>query len=63
LAQRVSAAPNVLVAIAGVLQDEFAIACIVAVELKARLTCEQLFRKRFALDELKVRNVRSVEMQ
>ena len=34
-----------------------------AVELKARLACEQRFQKRFALDELKAGDVASVEMQ
>jgi hypothetical protein len=29
-----------------VLQDEFAIACIVAIELKARLVCDEMLKKR-----------------
>ena len=35
------------------LQDEFAVACLVAVELKAGLVCDQWLQKRLALDELK----------
>jgi hypothetical protein len=46
-----------------VLEDEFAVADLVAVELKARLVGEQWLQKRLALDELKVRDVPSVEMQ
>jgi hypothetical protein len=34
-----------------------------AVELKAKLVREQRFQKRFALDELKGRNIPTVEMQ
>src|SRR3984885_146678 len=34
-----------------------------AIELKARLTCEQRFQNRLALDELKAGDVPSVEMQ
>ena len=44
-------------------EDELAIACLVAIELKARLVCEQRFQKRLALDELKARDVPTVEMQ
>jgi hypothetical protein len=34
-----------------------------AVELKARLVREQRLQKRLALDELKIRDVRAVEVQ
>jgi len=44
-------------------EDEFAVADLVAVELKARLVCEQRFQKRLALNELMPRDVPTVEMQ
>jgi aldehyde:ferredoxin oxidoreductase len=46
-----------------VLQDEFAVTRLMSIELKARLVCEQRFQKRFALDELKPRDVPAVDMQ
>ena len=36
------------------LEDEFAIARVVPIELEAGLVCEQRLEKRLALDELKV---------
>ena len=45
------------------LEDQLAIACVMAVELKAKLVCEQRLQKRLALDELKIRDVPTVEMQ
>ena len=44
-------------------QNEFAVAGLMAIELKTRLTCEQRFQKRLALDELKGRNIPTIEMQ
>jgi hypothetical protein len=46
-----------------VLKDEFAVARLLAIELKARLVCEQRLEKRLALDELKVRDIPTAEMQ
>jgi hypothetical protein len=46
-----------------VLEDELAIARVMAVELKARLVREQRLQKRLALDELKIRDVQAVEVQ
>jgi hypothetical protein len=48
---------------AGVPQDEFAVPCLMAVELKARLAYEQRLENRLALDERKVRDVPAVQMQ
>ena len=45
------------------LEDEFTVADLVAVKLKAELVDEQWLQKRLALDELKTRNVPTVEMQ
>ena len=45
------------------LQDDLAIACLMAVELKASLVREQRLQKRLALDELKIRDVQAVEVQ
>jgi hypothetical protein len=49
--------------LAGVAQDEFAIACFVAVELKAWFACKQRLENRLALDELKIGDVPAVEIQ
>ena len=45
------------------LQDELAVAGLMTVELKARLVDKQWLQKRLALDELKPRDVPTVEMQ
>ena len=45
------------------LQDEFAVAGVMAVELKAGLVCDQRLKQRLALDERKARDVPTVEMQ
>jgi hypothetical protein len=49
--------------LARVLQDELAVACVMGVEPKARLVREQRLQKRLALDELKIRDVPTVQMQ
>ena len=49
--------------LAGVLQDELAVACVVAIELKAGLVCDQRLKKRLALDEPKLRNIPSAKME
>ena len=49
--------------LAGVLQDEFAVAGVMAVELKAGLVCDQGLEQRLALDERKVRDVPAGKMQ
>src|SRR4029077_1033664 len=43
--------------LAGVLQDEFAVACVVAIELKAGLVRDQRLKERLTLDERKLRGV------
>ena len=45
------------------LQDEFAVTDFMAIELKARLTCEQRFQNRLALCKLKARDVPTVQMR
>ena len=42
------------------LQDEFAVACLMAIELKAGLVCDQRLKKRLALDERQTRDVPAV---
>jgi hypothetical protein len=49
--------------LAGVLEDEFGIAGLMAVELKAWLACDQGLKKGFALDELQARNVLAIKVQ
>jgi hypothetical protein len=44
-------------------QDEFAVACFMAVELKTELVRDQGLKQRLALDERKVRDIPIVEMQ
>ncbi len=39
------------------LQDEFAVACVVTIELKAWLVCDQRLEKLLALDERKLGDV------
>jgi hypothetical protein len=46
-----------------VLEDEFGIAGLMAVELKAWLACDQGLKKGFALDELQARNVLAIKVQ
>jgi hypothetical protein len=46
-----------------VLQDEFAVARLMALELKARLPCDQGLKKRFALDERQIRDFPGVKVQ
>ena len=45
------------------LQDEFAVARLMAVELKAGLVCDQRLKQRLALDERQARDVPAVEVQ
>jgi hypothetical protein len=49
--------------LAGVLEDEFGIAGLMAVELKAWLACDQGLKKGFALDELQARNVLAIKVR
>ena len=49
--------------LAGVLQDELAVACVVAIELKAGLVCDERLKERLALDEPKLRNIPSAKME
>jgi hypothetical protein len=49
--------------LAGVPQNEFAVAGLMAVEPKARLVRDQWLKKRLALDERQTRDVAAVEMQ
>jgi hypothetical protein len=46
-----------------VLEDKFALTGLMAVELKAGFVRKQGLEKRLALDQLKVRDVPTVEMQ
>ena len=45
------------------LQDEFAVARLMAVELKAGLVCDQWRKQRLALDERQARDVPAIEMR
>src|ERR1700722_364923 len=47
----------------GVLEDELAVASLMAVELNARLACDQGLKKRLALDKRQARDVPAVKMQ
>src|ERR1700722_37708 len=47
----------------GVLEDELAVASLMAVELNARLACDQRLKKRLALDKRQARDVPAVKMQ
>jgi hypothetical protein len=49
--------------LAGVCKDEFAAACLLSIELKTGLACEQRLEQRLAVDEWKPRGVLAVEMQ
>jgi hypothetical protein len=49
--------------LAGVLQDEFAVACLVAVELNARLARDQWLKQHLALDERQARHIASLKVQ
>jgi hypothetical protein len=49
--------------LAGVFQDKLAVTSFMAIELKARLVLDQRLEKRFALDELKVRDIPTAKMQ
>jgi hypothetical protein len=46
-----------------VLQNEISVAGLMAIELKAKLVCDQRLEERFALDERQARNVAAVEVQ
>ena len=45
------------------LEDEFAVAGLMAIKLKAGLVCDQWFKQRLALDERQGRNVPTVQVQ
>jgi hypothetical protein len=47
--------------LAGVLQDKLAVACVMSVELKARLADHQRLKQRLALDERQARDVQAGE--
>src|ERR1700722_13989703 len=49
--------------LAGVFQNELAVAGVVAIELKAGLDCHQGLKQRFALDKRQPRDVTTVKMQ
>ena len=49
--------------VAGVPSDQLSVACLVAVELKARDFRDQRLKKRLAFDERQVGDVAAVEMQ
>jgi len=46
-----------------VFQDKLAVTRLMTIELKARLPFDQRLEKRFALDELKVRDIPTAKMQ
>jgi hypothetical protein len=46
---------------ASVLQDEFAITCLMAIELKAGLVRDQRLKQRLALDKRQARDVPAIE--
>jgi hypothetical protein len=48
--------------LASVLEDEFAVACVVTVEPKAGLVCDQWLKERLALDQRQARDVPTTEM-
>ena len=45
------------------LQNQFTVADLMAIELKAQLVCQQRLQKRLALDELQAGDIPTVEMQ
>jgi hypothetical protein len=49
--------------ITGVLEDEFSVASLMAIELKAGLACDQGLKKGLALDQLQSRNVPAIKVQ
>jgi hypothetical protein len=49
--------------LAGVLEDEFAVARVMAVVLKAMLVCDQWLEQFLALDEFEIRDVPPADMQ
>jgi hypothetical protein len=62
-ARRSSSRRRLKTELSGVLQDEFAVPRVVAIELKAGLVCDQRLKQRLALDERKLRDVPIGQMQ